>query len=284
MEREASPMTLAAGGMPWIIYGTAWKQDRTAALVEQAILAGFRGIDTACQPRHYRESLVGEALRRLADQGIVRDALYLQTKYSPVGGQDPHSIPYDPAQSVAIQVEQSLTVSLAHLRTDCLDALVLHSPLATHELTMEAWGAMEAMHKGGLVRRLGLSNCYSLAMLQQIYADALVKPALLQNRFYRDSGYDAGLREWCHERSIVYQGFWTLTANPHLLQHKAIRAIAAKYGKTAPQVLFTFLKQSDIVILTGTCSEQHMRDDLAVQDFVLAPDEMGQVELLLQTT
>jgi diketogulonate reductase-like aldo/keto reductase len=41
-------LTTSAGvKMPWIIYGTAWKKDRTADLVVKAIQAGFRGIDTA---------------------------------------------------------------------------------------------------------------------------------------------------------------------------------------------------------------------------------------------
>jgi diketogulonate reductase-like aldo/keto reductase len=40
--------------MPKIVYGTAWKKGETAKYVKQAILAGFRGIDTACQPKHYQ--------------------------------------------------------------------------------------------------------------------------------------------------------------------------------------------------------------------------------------
>lgn len=40
--------------MPRFIYGTAWKKEATAPLVIQAVLHGFRAIDTACQPKHYR--------------------------------------------------------------------------------------------------------------------------------------------------------------------------------------------------------------------------------------
>lgn len=39
---------------PAMLYGTAWKKDTTAGLVHTALKAGFRGIDTACQPKHYR--------------------------------------------------------------------------------------------------------------------------------------------------------------------------------------------------------------------------------------
>ena len=55
--------------MPRIIYGTAWKKERTEALVIEAVIMGFRGIDTACQPKHYHEAGVGMALQRLAGTG-----------------------------------------------------------------------------------------------------------------------------------------------------------------------------------------------------------------------
>ena len=42
-----------------LLYGSAWKEDQTAMNVVDAVLAGFRGVDTACQPQHYREDLVG---------------------------------------------------------------------------------------------------------------------------------------------------------------------------------------------------------------------------------
>lgn len=57
--------------IPKLIYGTAWKKERTAGLVYEAIKAGFRAIDTAAQPRHYREDLVCEGIKRAIDEGIV---------------------------------------------------------------------------------------------------------------------------------------------------------------------------------------------------------------------
>lgn len=61
-----------AATIPVFIYGTAWKKDRTVDLVHQAISAGFRAVDTAAQPRHYREDLVGEGIRRAIKDGTVR--------------------------------------------------------------------------------------------------------------------------------------------------------------------------------------------------------------------
>src|ERR1700722_7075483 len=104
------------------LYGTAWKEERTAGLVEQALRAGFRGIDTANQRRHYFEVGVGEALAAAYRSGLVaRDDLFLQTKFTYRPGQD-HRLPYDPNASVADQVAQSMASSLEHLGTSYVDS------------------------------------------------------------------------------------------------------------------------------------------------------------------
>ena len=122
---------------PKIIYVTAWKKDKTASLVEQAVLAGFRAIDTACQPKHYDERGVGEALARLIARGLDRKSLFVQTKFTPIGGQDPARVPYDRRASLATQVAQSFRMSQQNLGMEYVDSLVLHSPLAHHEELME---------------------------------------------------------------------------------------------------------------------------------------------------
>jgi diketogulonate reductase-like aldo/keto reductase len=275
-------LTTAAGvQMPKLIYGTAWKKEQTADLVVTAIRAGFRGIDTACQPKHYNEPQVGEALRRLQAEGIARDDLFVQTKFTPLPGQDPQQIPYDKNAPLEVQIAQSFEISKKNLQTDYIDSLVLHSPLAPHNLLMQAWRAMEAIQEAGGARQLGISNCYHLDVLKQLYDDVSVKPAVVQNRFYATTAYDAALREWCAEHGIVYQSFWTLTANPHILSSQTLHALAESYNKTVAQVFFRYLTQMGIAPLTGTYSEQHMREDLDIFDFALTPDELEKTSRLL---
>lgn len=273
--------TAAGVKMPRIIYGTAWKKERTADLVVKAIRTGFRGIDTACQPKHYNETLVGVALQRLKDFGIERKGLFLQTKFTPLLGQDPGQVPYDKSAPLELQIAQSFEASKRNLQTEYVDSLILHSPIAPHSQMMRAWGAMENIHETGGARQLGISNCYDTKILRALYADADVKPAVVQNRFYRETGYDAELRHWCSDHGIVYQGFWTLTANPHVLNSNAVHAIARKYKKTEAQIFFRYLSQSGIVPLTGTGSEQHMKEDLGIFDFELSPDDLRNVGRLL---
>lgn len=267
--------------MPRIIYGTAWKKDRTADLVEKAILAGFRGIDTACQPKHYNEPLVGAALQRLKDHGIKREVLFLQTKFTPLSGQDPRQVPYDENSPIELQVAQSFEKSIKNLQTEYVDSLVLHSPMAPHALLMKVWNAMENIQKTGGARQLGISNCYHTEVIRSLYADANVKPAVLQNRFYQETGYDANLRHWCTHHGVIYQSFWTLTANPHILASNTVRTIAQKYKKTDAQIFFRYLSHSGIVPLTGTTSEQHMKEDLSIFEFELSSEDLKNMGLLL---
>ena len=275
-------LTTSAGvKMPRIIYGTAWKKDRTADLVVKAIQTGFRGIDTACQPKHYNEPQIGTALQRLKDYGIEREDLFLQTKFTPLSGQDPRQVPYEKNAPVELQIAQSFETSKNNLQTEYVDSLALHSPMASHPLLMKAWNAMEKIQKTGGARQLGISNCYDTDVIRSLYADSGVKPAIIQNRFYQETGYDADLRHWCSDHEVIYQSFWTLTANPHILASNIIRTIAWKYKKTEAQIFFRYLSLSGIVPLTGTTSEQHMREDLGIFDFELSSEDLYNVSLLL---
>src|SRR5450432_4746767 len=117
------------------LYGTAWKEDRTAALTELALRAGFRGVDTANQRRHYLEAGVGEGLAAAYRTGFVtRSDLFLQTKFTYQRGQD-HRLPYDPQAGLSTQVAQSLASSLEHLGTEYVDSYVLHGPSSSNDWT-----------------------------------------------------------------------------------------------------------------------------------------------------
>ena len=282
MAHDSGFLSTAGVWMPPLIYGTAWKERRTADLVVQAVRAGFRGIDTACQPKHYHEAGVGEALERLAGEGIARESLFLQTKFTPLEGHDPRRIPYDPHAPISGQVARSFELSLQNLRSGYVDSLVLHAPPFPYANLLGTWRAMERIALEGGARQLGISNCYDLERFKRLYDDAAVKPAVVQNRFYADSGYDAELRLWCREQGIIYQGFWTLTANPLILDSRLLRTLATKYDKTVVQIFYNFLHRSGIIPLDGTTSPEHMASDLESFGFMLSDEELSLVKALLR--
>lgn len=281
VQNQSQIITSSSAEMPKIIYGTAWKKERTAELVIQAVQAGFRGIDTACQPKHYTEPLVGAALTTLKSSDIRREELFIQTKFTPLAGQDQNMIPYDKNAPLPLQVAQSFEASKTNLNTNYIDSFLLHSPLSPFSDLLSVWRAMETIHKRGEALRLGISNCYDLEVLQRLYNEAEIKPSIVQNRFYRDSGYDATLRKWCETHNIVYQSFWSLTANPHILKSKKLIALAMKYRKSEAQIFFAYLISKEIVPLSGTTSQEHMMQDLEAVCLTLTPDEISGISSLL---
>jgi diketogulonate reductase-like aldo/keto reductase len=269
--------------VPTFLYGTAWKEDDTARLVRMALDAGFRGIDTANQRRHYHEAAVGEALAgALAAGSLRREDVFLQTKFTSVDGQD-HRLPYDPRALLATQVEQSFASSLQHLGVDYLDSYVLHGPSVRHGLSAddwETWEAMQRVHGTGKTRFLGVSNV-NVGQLAEIYTGASTKPAIVQNRCFAATGWDRAVRQFCSERDIHYQGFSLLTANREVLRHRRVHEIASRAGRTVPQVIFRFALQIGMTALTGTTSAAHMAEDLSIDDFELRPDEVQALEALV---
>ena len=269
---ERLPLHVSKQSIPAFIYGTAWKKEKTADLVYRALASGFRGVDTAAQPRHYREDLVGQGIRRAVSDGKVsREDLFIQTKFTTVGGHDPENIPYDPTTTVAEQIHTSMRSSLKNLRpledessadSTMLDCLVLHSPLPTIEETIEAWHVLETYvpHK---VRALGISNV-RISWLRQLYEAANMKPAVVQNRFIRQNQYDKDIRAFCVENGMTYQAFWTFTGNKKLAYGTTVGLFAKNVGVCEPEALYCLvLGLGDIAILNGTTKEQNMLDDLA---------------------
>jgi diketogulonate reductase-like aldo/keto reductase len=267
--------------VPNLMYGTAWKKASTKELVQLAVGSGFRAIDTANQLIHYEEALVGEALQALEQQGVRRESLFLQTKFTSVDGQDQRT-PYDPAADLTTQVRQSFESSLTHLGTTYLDSYVLHAPFQRRGLgdaDWEVWAAMEKLYQSGKTKMIGISNV-AADQLAELCANASHKPMVVQNRCFAALGWDKQVRDICQAEGIIYQGFSLLTANRAVLVDPEIRAIARRLGAGIAQVIFRFAMQIGMLPLTGTTSEQHMKEDLQAEQFTLSTEELRRVETI----
>jgi diketogulonate reductase-like aldo/keto reductase len=265
--------------IPSFMYGTAWKKDDTTRLAQLAVESGFKAIDTANQLIHYREALVGDALLSLKKNGVQRDQLFLQTKFTSLDGQGGQP-PYDPSVNLATQVKQSIESSLEHLHTDYLDSYVLHGPYSRRGLGAEdwqVWAAIEELYKAGTVRMIGISNV-SAQQLAELCAKATVKPMVVQNRCYAATGWDNEVREICRSHNVIYQGFSLLTANGQVLSAPAVREIAKRLGTGVAQVIFRFAMDVGMLPLTGTTNPQNMKEDLQAEQLTLTTEEVQKIE------
>ena len=268
--------------VPNIIYGTAWKKYSTSFLVKQAILEGFRGIDTAAQPKHYQEELVGKGLVEAYKSGIKRESLYLQTKFTPIEGQDKLHMPYLERDSIELQIEKSFKKSKENLRSDYIDSYLLHSPVFPSTRLLTTWDIMSNFVKNKEVGQLGICNCYDLNVLKYLYEKVEIKPSVVQNRFYSQTAYDKEIRDWCAQKSIIYQGFWTLTANQGIVDSSLVLDLCEKYGVNKATIFYKFLNQIGVVPLNGTTNAEHMKEDMLIDSFELNKSELDWIKVLLK--
>ena len=217
----------------------------------------------------------------LAKRGTTRDQLFLQTKFTPVNGQD-HRTPYDASADITTQVRQSFDSSLAHLHTDHLDSYVLHGPYSRGTLgpdDWEVWAAIESLYDAGKTKLIGISNV-AAGQLALLCERATHRPMIVQNRCYAAFGWDKAVRDLCRTHGIVYQGFSLLTANREVFIDPDVRALAEKYHTGVAQIVFRFAMQVGMLPLTGTTNPQHMSEDLRCEAFSLTPDELQRIETI----
>ena len=261
---------------PLIIYGTAWKEDRTRALTSQAIGTGFRAFDTANQRKHYVEKAVGAAIQDALSSGVVtREDLFIQTKFTYPDGQD-HRIPYELNSDARTQVRQSVLSSLQHLGVTRIDSYLLHGPSRQSGLgliDLETWHAMENAVDENVVGSLGISNV-CVDQLAALLSCARIRPTFVQNRCYAAAHWDDEVRTLCRAENIVYQGFALISGNRNLLRTPYVQNIAKHHGKTAEQLIYRFATQLGVVPLTGTTNGAHMREALDVLGFTLPEEDM----------
>ncbi|WVQ72961.1 hypothetical protein IAR50_002523 [Cryptococcus sp. DSM 104548] len=281
--------------MPQIMYGTAWKKESTSEFVIQAVKAGFRGIDTAAQPKtssirptilcspltDIREDLVGNAIQTLLSKGAVkREELFVQTKFSSLGGQDlARPIPYDPKAPLVEQVKQSVQSSLKNLGLDYIDSVILHSPLRTIDETLKAYAVLESFVETGQIRQLGISNIYDAGQLEHIIRQVDVAVSVVQNRWYEGNAWDWDVYDVCQKYGVRYQSFWTLTGTPTLLRDPYVSELARKYDLTPSQLIFKLCQLWNITPLSGTTSIDHAREAIAAGSAEISKDSEDIVRL-----
>ncbi len=257
-----------------MIYGTAWKEDRTNALALQAYEAGFRAFDTANQKKHYREDFLGDALKKLFDQGVARESLWLQSKFTYERGQD-HRLPYDPKASFGEQVRASFESTLQNLHTDYLDSFLIHGPFSGQAITapdLEVYAVMQELKAKSRIKKIGISNVGIHHVRELVKSHSI---DAIQNRCYAVRGWDRDVREFCIQNKIEYQGFSLLTANPHVVESGLVASFAKKHACTPAQIIFAFCRRIEIRCLTGTTNSNHMKQDLV--DIELSSAEVDSI-------
>jgi len=239
--------------IPIVGLGT-WAVSDPARVVEQAIRIGYRHIDTA--QMYGNEAEVGKGVRA---SGVPRREVMVTTKVQPT-----LLAPHD--------LERSVKESLARLRLDIIDLLLIHWPNPRVPLS-ETLGAMLKVKREGYVRAIGVSN-FTVALLAEAgkVTDEVVCNQVECHPFLDQSKVIAACRE--HGMAVVA---YSPIARGQAHGNDLLTRIGKPHGKTAAQVSLRYLVQQNIVVIPRTSRLERLEENFSIFDFTLSDAEMRKI-------
>jgi pyridoxine 4-dehydrogenase len=253
------------------VFGPPRDRDHALAVLREAVDLGITHIDTS---DFYGPVVVNELIREAlhpypADLRIVTKVGARRTSdggwYSSLEPQD-----------LKAQVRENL----AHLGLDALDAVNLRLPAGNtgHESIADQFGALAELQKEGLIRHLGLSEASDAQLTE---AQAIAPVVTVQNLYNLAARSDDALVDRCAAEHIAYAPYFPLGGFTPL-QSAALDRVAGRLGATPQQVALAWLlrRSPTMVLIPGTSSAAHLRENVAAADLVLPPDALAELDAI----
>ncbi|SEN34960.1 Aldo/keto reductase [Paenibacillus sophorae] len=216
--------------MPWFGLGVFQVEEgfELVEAVKSAIKHGYHSIDTAAI--YGNEGGVSQGIREaLSENNLSREDLFITSK---VWNSD---LGYD-------ETLAAYETSLSKLGLDYLDLYIIHWPVAGNY--KEAWRALETLYKEGRVKAIGVSN-FQIHHLEDLFADAEIKPMVNQGEFHPYLT-QKGLLSFTRENGIQLEA-WAPLMQGGLLSQPLLQQLAAKYGKSVPQIILRWDLQHGVI-------------------------------------
>ncbi len=232
-----------------------------ATALTAAVAAGYRAIDTA--QMYGNEADIGAVL---ADLPVPRAELCLTTKVHPDN--------YAPDR-----FRRSVEASLAALRVDRVDVLLLHWPPLDRDV-VPPLRLLEQARAAGLARDIGVSN-YAAAMMRTARATVAAPLAINQVEFHPLLDQSALLRA-ANETGIPLSSYCSV-ARGEVFRHAIFAEIGAAYGRSAAQVVLRWILQKGVAITTMSTKPANIAANFAVMDFTLSSIDMARIDAMTAT-
>jgi 2,5-diketo-D-gluconate reductase A len=231
----------------------------TQKVVEEALAAGYRHLDTAAV--YGNEEGVGAAI---AATGIPRGELFVTTKlWNSKQGYD----------STLHAHERSLE----RLRLDRVDLYLIHWPMPAEDRYLDTWRAFERLRGEGGTRSIGVSN-FRVEELERLQAEAELKPSVNQIELHPRL-QQAELRAWHAEHGVATEA-WSPLAQGEVLAEEAIVTVAENHGRTPAQAILRWHLQLGNVVFPKSVTPERIRENIEVFDFELEQDEIEAIAAL----
>lgn len=228
-------------------------------VVEQALDAGYRHIDTAAAYRN--EKGAGAAI---SASGLPREDLFVTTKlWNSEQGFDTTLAAFEK--------------SLDRLGFEYVDLYLIHWPVPSGDRFVDTWRAFERIHEEGRARTIGVSN-FRVEDLERLEAETEARPTVNQIELHPRL-QQAELRAWHADHDIVTEA-WSPLAQGKLLDDETIVAIAERHGKTPAQAILRWHLQLGNVVFPKSVTPERIRENVELFDFELSDAEMAEFERL----
>jgi 2,5-diketo-D-gluconate reductase A len=233
----------------------------TERAVVSALDTGYRHIDTA--EMYGNEHGVGEAVRAA---GLDRGEIYITSKLNN-GYHRPD------------EARRAFARTLELLGYDYVDLFLIHWPLPTlyDGDFVSTWHTLEEFKADGRARSIGVSN-FQVAHLERLAAESNVVPAVNQielNPYFRNHE----VVEYGLEHGIATEA-WAPIGQGRVLDDPTLLEIAGRYGKSVAQVVLRWQLQHDNIVFPKSVNPERIRENFAVFDFALEPDDMEIIDAL----
>ncbi|MDN3017000.1 aldo/keto reductase [Paenibacillus sp. BSR1-1] len=243
--------------MPWFGLGVFKVKEGSEVIesVKAAIKNGYKSIDTAAI--YQNEEGVGQGIR---EAGVPREELFITSKvWNSDQGYESTLMAYE--------------TSLEKLGLDYLDLYLIHWPGKTKY--KETWKALEKLYKDGRVRAIGVSN-FKVHHLEDLLKDAEIKPMVNQVEYHPHLSQKE-LLAFCQKEGIQLEA-WSPLKQGQLLNDPVITEVAAKYGKSAAQVILRWDLQNKVVTIPKSIKEHRIIENADIFDFELSLEDMEKID------
>ena len=234
---------------------------QTEAAVAQALLAGYRHIDTAEMYRN--EAEVGQAISK---SGLSRGEVFVTTKLS----NDAHQP--DAAR-------RAFDRSLKALGFDYVDLFLIHWPLPTRYDGdfVSTWRTLEEFYADGRARSIGVSN-FQPHHLRRIHTEGEITPAVDQIEVNPYLTQDE-VRRFCADHQIAIEA-WSPLGRGSVLGDPTVEKIARRYGKTPAQVVLRWHIERGDVIFPKSVTPARIKENIDIFDFELSGEDVAAIAAL----
>jgi aryl-alcohol dehydrogenase-like predicted oxidoreductase len=260
-------MQLAGKG----VFGPPGDRAEAVAVLREAVESGVNHIDTSdFYGPHVTNQIIKEALHP------YKDDLVIVTK---VGARRGTDASWNPAFSKE-DLTQAIHDNLRNLGLDAIEVVNLRAMFSVHgpaEGSIEApLSALAELQRQGLIKHIGLSNVTA----KQIEDGRKITDIVcVQNQYNLANRSDDALIGQLAANGTAYVPFFPLGGfSP--LQSSTLSDVAARLGATPMQVALAWLlkRAPNILLIPGTSSRAHLRENLATADISLSDETMAELD------